>query len=352
MAEKSENYFIDFLRFVFSLCILCYHSWLFSGEYGSGILNFGFLAVDFYFIVTGYLMINSLQKTKSIKAPILSKSFEFVFKKINRLIPALIVTFIVGLVFVYGRSVFLDYRLLLSNKIFPELFQLSILEFEISINGSWWYISAMIIVIAILCPFALKYDKYFSYYIAPLIVLFGLGIVNHFKININDPAGTTFFLRNGFYKALIFIPLGNIAYALTEVIGKTSFSKFKRILLTILEFAIYTVLLLNMQYYFIETFLSAILLMFNISLTFSNITYTKNLFRHSICKKLGNYGLYIFLCNVSIRTYMLRNYMALNMSYKQLLLRFFVISCVVALFLYLIVEVIYKRLKDFMKRKF
>jgi peptidoglycan/LPS O-acetylase OafA/YrhL len=63
MKEKQENYFIDFLRFVFSVCIVFYHSWMFAGEFGKGIFNYGYLAVDFYFIVTGYLMINSMSKS-------------------------------------------------------------------------------------------------------------------------------------------------------------------------------------------------------------------------------------------------------------------------------------------------
>ena len=89
MKEKDEqNYFIEFLRFVFSIAILIYHSWLFIGIYGEGIFRRGYLGVDFYFIVTGYLMINSLNRDKKKSKSILKESFDFVFKKYKNCSPS------------------------------------------------------------------------------------------------------------------------------------------------------------------------------------------------------------------------------------------------------------------------
>jgi peptidoglycan/LPS O-acetylase OafA/YrhL len=62
--QVSYNYFIDLLKFIFSVIIVFYHSWIFTGEYGAGFFNHGYLAVDFYFIVTGYLMMQSIAKEK------------------------------------------------------------------------------------------------------------------------------------------------------------------------------------------------------------------------------------------------------------------------------------------------
>lgn len=62
--ESQENYYIDFLRFLFSISILCYHSWIFTGVFGNGLFNAGCYGVDFYFIVTGYLMMNSISKKR------------------------------------------------------------------------------------------------------------------------------------------------------------------------------------------------------------------------------------------------------------------------------------------------
>ena len=344
MSNNKENYFIDFLRFIFSLCILFYHSWIFSGTFGNGILNNGYLAVDFYFIVTGYLMINSIYNHKNNNLSVLKDSFNFVHRKIKKLLPALVATFLVGVLFVYGKSILSDPKILLSNQLWPELFQLGILGYPLSVNSSWWYISAMIFVIALLYPFATKYKENYCKYICPLVIIFTLGLVNVCKININDPLTISFFLRNGFYKALIFIPLGNISYIITDILKRKNFSKYKIILLSLIEIILYVAIVLNMQYLFIGTFLCAILLALNISLTFSNVTLAPKIFKHTIWKKLGNYGFYIFLCNISIRTYMLRKYADLGLTYKQLLFRFLIITCITSLILYIIVEIVYKKL--------
>ena len=128
------------------------------------------------------------------------------------------------------------------------------------------------------------------------------------------------------------------------MLKRKKFQKNKIIILSILEIILYIILVLNMHYFVIETFVYAVLLMLNISLTFSNITFATKMFKHTIWKKLGDYGFYIYLCNISIRTYMLRKYVNLGLTYEQLLLRFLIITCLTSLFLYIIVEFIYKKL--------
>ena len=224
MKNQEQNYFIEFLRFVFSIAILFYHSWMLIGIYGEGLARRGFLGVDFYFIVTGYLMLKSLNKDKTKSKSILKDTIEFVLKKYKRLLPALLVTFGIGLLFVYGRRTF-DHNLLLSNDVIGEILQLGILGYPLSVNSSWWYLSAMFIVLLILYPLAKKYKKDYIKYIAPLILLFTLGIVKTKMIIINDPLSITFFLRNGFYKGVIFIILGNFAYEISNYIKKINITK-------------------------------------------------------------------------------------------------------------------------------
>ena len=38
------------------------------------------------------------------------------------------------------------------------------------------------------------------------------------NIIINDPVNISYFLRNGFYQALVFIPIGNVVYSITKFI--------------------------------------------------------------------------------------------------------------------------------------
>lgn len=337
---KEQNYFIDFLRFVFSVCILLYHSWVFAGSFGNGIFNYGFLAVDFYFIVTGYLMMMSIYKMKSTKT-IMSDSFTFIYKKIKRLFPSLVAAFIIGIIFVYGKNIFYNPSVIFSDKVLPELFQLGIFGYELSVNSSWWYISAMIFSMSLLYPVAIKYKDDYCKYIAPLIIFFTIGFIKMNNIVINDPVNISYFLRNGFYQALIFIPIGNVVYSITNSIKNKNFNIN---VLSGIEVALYIILILNMHYYFMDRFLFVVLLSLNIALSFSNKTFLSKIFRHSFWKKLGEYGFYIYLCNISIRTFIINNYLSMGLSYYELLFKFIVLSCLTALLLYIGVEIIYKKM--------
>ena len=344
---KEHNYFVDFLRFVFSIGILFYHSWRFTGVFGNGIANSGFLGVDFYFMVTGYLMINSIRNHKKSKDPVLKESFDFIWKKFKNLFPSLLVVFLIGLVFVYSESVIADPEIILKknliSKVLPELFQLGILGYELPINSSWWYISAMFFAFGILCPLAIKYKEYYCKYIAPLIIFITLGITATFEINIYDPMVKSLFMRNGFYTAIVFISLGNISYVLAEMIRNKKLGKKQIILLSILEIVIYSILILSLHYSFLGGFLFATLLMIVMPITFSNVTYSTKIFKHKIWTELGKYGFYVYLCNISIRTYLLKKYQYVCICYRYLFIKFVIISCLVALAAYILVEIVYKK---------
>ena len=340
IKKNTENYYIDFLRFIFSFIILFYHSWLFTGNFGNGLFNAGYYGVDFYFIVTGYLMMNSISKKKEGKDT-LKSTFQYIYNKIKRLFPSLIVCFLVGIIFAYGRNV-LDIRLLLSNRIIGELLQLGIFGYDMTINVSWWYISAMLFVLMFLYPLAKKYKGKYIYYICPLILFITLGLIRKLDININDPLCWTFIFRNGFYKALIFIILGNISFELSKKIQKQKFNKKQKIIITIVETLIYLLLILSMHFDYFGSILMALLFTINIAITFSNQSLTSDLFKSSFWTKLGKFGFYIYLTHMSIRVYLSRHN---HYRYRIMLLYFCLISIVVSAFCYFIVEVLFVKLK-------
>ena len=115
IKKNTENYYIDFLRFIFSFIILFYHSWLFTGNFGNGLFNAGYYGVDFYFIVTGYLMMNSISKKKEGKDT-LKSTFQYIYNKFKRLFLSLILCFLIRIIFTYGRKC-LDIILVLLNII-------------------------------------------------------------------------------------------------------------------------------------------------------------------------------------------------------------------------------------------
>lgn len=68
---KNKNYFIQLLKFIFSIIIVFYHARFFCKSEENAIFRFGYIGVNFYFIVSGYLLINSIVNNKKYKKKIM-----------------------------------------------------------------------------------------------------------------------------------------------------------------------------------------------------------------------------------------------------------------------------------------
>ena len=342
MNNKAHNYYIDFWKFVFSLIIVIYHSWVFNGEYGNGLFNKGYLATIFYFVVTGYLMMNSISKEKDNQDNIGISTFNFLKKKFLSLLPYLTISFVIGYILVYRRSG-ISLPILFSNNTIAEFFQLGIFGYTLNINSSWWYISAMLFCLAFLYPLAKKYKESFKYIIVPLIILLVIALIKFKGINIYDPLGITFIFANGFYKGIIFICLGVVSYIISDYLKKIQLNTIQKIVLTIMETGIYLFLIYNMNELMIGTVLAGALFTIAIALSFSNQCYSSKIFTSSLFPKLAKFGFLMFLNNCAIRKFLLsRNY---SFSYLKLLLIFLVLNIIVAAILYFIIDILYKKIK-------
>ncbi len=342
--SSKRNYYIDFLKMVFSIVIVYYHSWVFTGNYGSGYFNRGYYAVDFYFIVTGFLFIKSLEKiyNKKSKDPVGLLDIKFVFNKIKELIPSILFIFIVGYFMVY-RTSSINYHITFSDSIITEIFFLGFLGKGMTVNLGCWYISVMILTLFILFPLVYKYKKNFNYLISPLIIILCLGLCNYFKIAITDPLSSNYIFINGVYKGFIFINLGVISYELCNILKKIKFNRFIRIFFTVLETLIYIFLFLNMHYYIAESYMNAILFTFNIALTFSNLSYTSVLFNDKIYQSIGKFGFIFYLSNIPVRIFVMSKYYG---SYGKMLLIYWIIIIILSTATYIVSNVILKKIKQ------
>lgn len=342
MKKVERNYYIDFLKFCFSLVIVLYHSWVFTGSYGNGIFNRGFYAVDFYFIVSGFLFILSIEKMKRTKLKDTSVgllNLQFLWKRLKPLLPSIIFVFIGGY-FLCMKGDLLNYNKVFSDSIQSEFFLLGFIGKGMEINSGAWYLAIMFLMFFILFPVAYKYKKNFNYYIAPLIIIFSLGVVQYKGIMINDPLTSNFIFINGFYKGLIFLNLGVICYEISLFVKKLSLSKRKRIGITIVEILIYLFCLLNMHYVICESYLNAIMLVLGIAITFSGQSYMKEVFKKNIFEKLGKYGFLLYLCNIPIRTFMLKNF---NYGYFKMLWIYLLLTFLFAGLCYIFTEYVLKK---------
>lgn len=346
MKKKSDyNYFIDLLKFVFSIIIVLYHTWPFAGGYGLGVFNYGYLAVDFYFIVTGYLMMQSIEKDNNKKENLGVKTLKFIYKKIAGIFPYILFAFILGALLIYRTNIF-SVRIVTANAFVSEILQLGVLGQGFPINSSTWYISAMLLALFCLYPLANKFKENYSTLIAPLLLLLGLGICYSFNINTDDPITKIGFALNGLYKAFIFILLGNISYAVTKYLKNIKFTKIGEVLLSIIEITLVLLLIRTMHFNMFGSIVVAIMTILLIIITFSGKSYSKNLCNSPIFKKLGTIGFLMYLNNIYFRTALLVG--NFQFSYKKYVVIYVGLTFAVSLLAYYLIPVLVKLFKKFL----
>ena len=179
--KNTRNGKIELLRFIFCIYIACFHLKCSLGN-STKIFSNGFLGVEFFFIVSGYLLAKSLSKFDNVpKGEIIRTSVSFVWKKYASFVYYYIVVIIItSIAWIQYFQLTLEQWI---RKIFgalPTFLLLQMFGFDTAEwYGPTWYLSAMMIVIFILTPILIRYSKIYSLYISPVLSLLLLGLIYH-----------------------------------------------------------------------------------------------------------------------------------------------------------------------------
>lgn len=303
IQKAIRNGKIEFLRFIFSFIIVIHHTRYLVGDDQCMFLG-GSLAVEFFFIVSGYLMMASIEKKRGQYADSTQLAYEtqnFLIKKIRALCPELIIAYVYAFIFVcYAKA--------LSAKEIARLFIDTIFEFFLikmsglyatSLNGVLWYVSSMLLCMAILYPLIRKFPDMMKQVVSPLISLLLFGYLCGNFGTPRTPLQWIGFTYKGNVRAMAAICLGVYCYHIVSVIKEFRFTIIGKIFLTMIETSCYTAVILYMyfakasarDYFFI--FLLAV----GICISFSHISVGAKLFDNRICAFLGKFSLPMYLCH-------------------------------------------------------
>lgn len=176
----SRNGFIELCRFILALCVVSHHA-LFLDNPGHIPLFGGYIAVEFFFILTGFFLAYGVDRenensdhysashTKKLYA------FDQVAKRIGKIYPYFLTTW--GASFVIYRVINHEgLKTLLWDLLrgVPQLLLLSMAGLGGASEGLWdyvgtgWYLSALVISILIVYPFLYRFKMSFCAGIAPV----------------------------------------------------------------------------------------------------------------------------------------------------------------------------------------
>lgn len=239
IMRKQHNVTIDFLRFLFSVVVVLHHSRYVLGDDNCYFLG-GSLAVEFFFFVSGYLLLVGADKagrkngagyllpggvdkagrteaagleTKGIGVGttgigrkttgidgeatgicgeangIGSETLHFILHKIRSFLPEFLIAWWIGFVLIgvvrqYGV---LDYLKAFGN----DFWELTLVKmsglFTHGIDGAMWYLSAMLLGMAILYPLLRTKRDLMTHLVCPLLALFLYGYLCQAEGHPRDP---------------------------------------------------------------------------------------------------------------------------------------------------------------------
>ena len=223
---KKRNGEIDLLRFLFSIIIVFFH---FNEFYDFGIFARGDIFVEFFFIVTGFLMAKSAEKLARSKEQFTQKeiadsTWKFTFNKVKTIFSYYISVVLIQLIVRYVIMRGSDLRTIVVG-LFRSLptFTLSFFGLiyvdDVSFYvGNTWFLSAMFIAILILFPLMLKAYDHSVKILFPLLGMFLLGYIYTRYGTIVIWANWMGYCYVGILRAVAEIAIGAFLYFLSCVI--------------------------------------------------------------------------------------------------------------------------------------
>lgn len=228
---KKRNGTIDFWRFIFAAGIVMYHA---RPLFERDLFVCGYIGVEFFFIVSGYLLMKKADKRRSaaeragVSLDIYGENLRMIRHKVSGILPYLLPALLCAVLFRFVLSG-MGAGEMLREMIYglPELFSLQMFGFE---NSGFidvaWYLSALFIVSFLIYPILLRQKRGFVLYAAPLLVLFIYGFFSR-TLNgaVNMPVHWYGLCYKGLLRGIAGMSLGCISYALAEKVKNILFQE-------------------------------------------------------------------------------------------------------------------------------
>lgn len=243
---KKRNGYIDVIKFLFALIVTDFHV-------NSGIFPGGRIVVEGFFMISGYLMMRSINSNKFPNDSLGVATVRFIYNKFKSLFlylfPAVILSYILSCV----RR---DRGLLASFERVPLLlFDFFPLR-EAGYRGDYvvgisWYLSAMLLALAILFPLCKKYGKTMTMITCPIGALLIYGTLSHYygHIAIASTYLEGALIGSGLLRGIAGCALGCVLYEACEALSVKKITLFGRSLFTVLEIIGFVFLIFIMREY-------------------------------------------------------------------------------------------------------
>lgn len=300
---KKRNGTIDFVRFLFSLLIVGYHGRLLTDVHDERLFIGSYIVVEFFFLTSAYLMCTKSETPEY--SGVGQETKDYILHKISLIMPNLYVAWGIGFILLHIHS-----RSTIIYDAISSIWNLLLIDMagfasdSYIVSASTWYLSAMFLAQAIVYPFMRKNKDTFFNLIAPLGFIFIMGFLFHQYEHITGNKEWVSVIYKGLLRAIGDTCGGCLIYIFSQKLTDINFTKFAKYSFTVIELGLYFAI----AYYSIHhgntrnDFVILLLLMIAITISFSNISYSENIFKGRLFKWLGEYSLSLYLSHIVLRT--------------------------------------------------
>lgn len=229
---KKHNGIVALWKFIFAIVIAFFHTNNFYPNYENPLFRWGYIAVEFYFIITGFYFAKQVMKEKYDKNTIGKDTFNFIKKRIKVVIIPVVIIYIIDLI---GIILYSDFHL---HQFVDSIWSLLLLRNlgvgKVVRMRQLWYLTIMFVVLYVLYPLLKKYKSQFIYLVSPIIVLFGLGFIGNRYGSMNVVDQYEFlYVTPSFIRGIVDVNIGMIIFLINDRLKDIDYTKFGKLLLTL-----------------------------------------------------------------------------------------------------------------------
>ena len=175
---QQRNNLVEFARFLFSLLVVGYHVQMTWAGNKLSVFEGGALAVEFFFLISGYFLARSIEKISAKEEiNIFKETLMFMWGKIKAILPVHVVA-IIGMVIVILSTKINEAGKIILNGL-PSVFLVHMIvvwndSFNLALIVPEWYISSMLICMLFMFPIGVLLHKKIN---GALVTLCLLGIL-------------------------------------------------------------------------------------------------------------------------------------------------------------------------------
>ncbi|MGN1371427.1 MAG: acyltransferase family protein [Candidatus Coprovivens sp.] len=248
MKKEKRNGIISLWKFIFAITIVLFHSNSYFSPEKRIFMSGGYIAVEYFFIVSGFYLAKNTQKdNKNNNDNIGIETIKYIWKIIKNIFPYILIAYIGTMAInVYYHSYKMND---LVNSIWNLLLLRQIGIKSILVLPQFWYITSMLLSIFIIYPLLKKYKENYIYIASFLIAILGLGYLSHNWVGLNHAYQIwDKFTFTGNIRSFIEINIGVFIYGLNCLLKKVEYTKIGKTLITILGEGLLVVVLIIAQF--------------------------------------------------------------------------------------------------------